>query len=103
MWVTANQRLSANRRFVTCNPETCDLREENGLFEGVSGSMSDRIQELSVFVCVCYYLSTENNMSGPARLIHTKTIYEYLFLHFALPCKPDNNLLVLKLDMIDQV
>jgi len=82
MWVTANQRLSANRRFVTCNPETCDLREENGLFEGVSGSMSDRIQALSV--CVRYYLSTEENMSGLARLTHAKTIYEYLFFTFGI-------------------
>lgn len=55
MWVTANQRLSANRRFVTCNPETCDLREENGLFEGVSGSMSDHIQALSECVLLPEY------------------------------------------------
>lgn len=48
------------------------------------------------WVCVWYYPSTEDNTSGLARLIHAKTIYEYLFLHFALPCK----LLVLKLDQV---
>lgn len=55
MWVTAMQRLSANSRFVTCNPEPCDLREENSLFEGVSGSMSERIQTLSMFVILPEY------------------------------------------------
>lgn len=34
MWVTPIQRLSANSRLVTCNPETCDLREENRVVGG---------------------------------------------------------------------
>lgn len=68
MWVKAIQRLSANRRFVTCNPETCDVREEKGTVWGC---------DCTRVVCVCDYLSTEDNVSGLAGLIHTRTIYEY--------------------------
>lgn len=81
MWVTAIQRLSANRRFVTCNPETCDLPEEN---KGCLRVWSHE-GRVCVCLCVCDYLTTEDNVSGLVGLIHARTIYKYC-LGFLCSC-----------------
>lgn len=78
MWVTPIQRLSANSRLVTCNPETCDLRGENRVVQGcdLQTELPYISEHMNVCVCVYYYLGIKDNMSGLAEPTHANSVYE---------------------------
>ncbi len=87
----------SNRRFVTCKPRDVRFaRRKRGCFMGVIVRGSS-VCVCVWCVCVCDYLSTEDNVSGLAGLIHAKNHLWVLSWPFVYPCKLYNSCLFYKL------